>query len=303
MNLHALRLFDTVARLGSVTKASEHLCISQPAVTMQLRNLERETGLTLFISKGRGVILTDAGRMLAEHAERLFAMEREIEDRVSLYREGKQGKLRLSVTSLPAHRLLPQWTAGYKLGSPDIEINIHSCNRREAVQRLLTYQADLAIIGGGGIIPDQLEHELLLQDAMCFVVPKHHPLANRKATLESILQEPFIVREEGSSAREKLEGLSREKGLPLKIGLTVNGLYEIIRAVAAGYGAMFVSALEVKQAVEEGEVCIVHVQEVQLHNPIHLCWRAKERLTPAAESFRNWVYESIRTLPAQDPHE
>ncbi|MDF2815043.1 MAG: transcriptional regulator [Paenibacillus sp.] len=302
MNLHALRLFDTVARLGSVTKASEHLRISQPAVTMQLRNLERETGLTLLISKGRGVILTDAGRMLAEHAERLFAMEREIEDRVSLYREGRRGKLRLSVTSLPAYRLLPQWTADYKLGSPDIEINIYSCNRREAVQRLLTYQADLAIIGGGGIIPDQLEHELLLQDDMCFVVPRNHPLANRKATLESILQEPFIVREEGSSAREKLEGLSREKGLPLKIGLTVNGLYEIIRAVAAGYGAMFVSALEVKQAVEEGEVCIVDVREVQLHNPIHLCWRAKERLTPAAELFRDLVYESIRTLPVQAPH-
>jgi DNA-binding transcriptional LysR family regulator len=289
MNLHALHVFHIVARLGSVTRASEQLMISQPAVTIQLRNLERDTGLSLFGPKGRGVALTEAGEMLAGQAERLFGLEQEIDASIALYREGKRGKLRLTATSLPAHWLLPQWAAGYKLRTPDVDIVLNSCNRQEAIRQLLTYRADLAFVGGGGAFPEQVERELLLEDEMCFVVPRVHPLANQSVALDTILGEPFLVREEGSSAREKLEGLCRERGLALRIGLTFNGLYEIIRAVAAGYGAMFVSALEVKQAVVEEEVALVHVQDVKLSNPIYQCRRRGEKLSPTADSFRAWV--------------
>ncbi|MFK7694868.1 LysR family transcriptional regulator [Paenibacillus sp. HJGM_3] len=293
MNLHALKLFHTVAREGSVTRAAEVWRISQPAVTIQLRNLERELDLPLFEPKGRGIALTEAGAMLAEQARRLFALEEEIETNVALHREGKRGKLRIAATSLPAHRLLPQWAAGYKMRYPDVELVLSSCNSQEAGERLLGYEADLAFIGSGEAWPEQIDRELLLEDEMVFVVPSGHSLANKEADLETMMREFFLVREAGSSARDRLERLCRERGLRLRIGLTFNGISEMIRAVAAGYGAMFVSRLEVQSALSDGEVATVRVRGVSLTNPIHMCRRKGETLTPTARHFAAWVREQL----------
>ncbi|MGO4371768.1 LysR family transcriptional regulator, partial [Paenibacillus sp. MCAF20] len=101
MNLHALKLFHTAAQEGSVTRAAELLRISQPAVTMQIRNLEKEIGMPLLLPKGRGVMLTEAGQFVAEQASRLFALESEIDRSLIDFKSGLTGKLRIAATYLP----------------------------------------------------------------------------------------------------------------------------------------------------------------------------------------------------------
>lgn len=103
MNLHALRFFSKVAETGSVTLASEMLRVSQPAVTAQIKRLEQELGIRLWSPQGRGVALTDAGRMLASEAQRLFDLERSIEERLEGIRAGTEGSLHISATYLPAN--------------------------------------------------------------------------------------------------------------------------------------------------------------------------------------------------------
>src|ERR1700730_3703587 len=100
LNLHALRLFHHVAELGSVTKAAEQLNISQPAVTSQIKKLERELGLQLLSPQGRGILLTDAGTRLAIKSGRLFALERNIEQTIGDYKQGKAGRLLVVATYL-----------------------------------------------------------------------------------------------------------------------------------------------------------------------------------------------------------
>lgn len=290
MNLHALRIFHHVASHGSVTKAAEALLLSQPAVTAQLRNLERETGLTLLEPKGRGILLTEAGQWLAERAERLFAMESHMERELAAYRDGQRGHIRISSTSLPANALLPLWMASYKRVKPEVDWTVATRNSREAYRDLLLYRSDMALIGGGEEPPEGLERRMLLEDELWFVVPPDHPLAGQEVPLAVMMQEPFIMREEGSSIREKLLAVCRAQGAPLpKAAIQITGLAEIIQAVKAGFGAVYVSALEVWEAWERKEVARVFVPEVMQRNPIALCWRGGEPLPPAVQQFMVWL--------------
>ncbi|APB76712.1 LysR family transcriptional regulator [Paenibacillus polymyxa] len=100
--------------LGSVTRASELLNISQPAITAQIKKFEKEISLTLLMPLGRGIALTDAGKKLAVLAKRLFAVEQQIEQLSQDYRDGVHGHIRLAATYLPAHFLIPAWIAKFK---------------------------------------------------------------------------------------------------------------------------------------------------------------------------------------------
>ncbi|KOS04602.1 LysR family transcriptional regulator, partial [Paenibacillus polymyxa] len=152
MNLHALRLFHVVASTGSVTRASELLNISQPAITAQIKKFEKEISLTLLMPLGRGIALTDAGEKLAVLARRLFAVEQQIEQFSQDYRDGAHGHIRLAATYLPAHFLIPAWIAKFKQQYEHVEMTINTTNSNDALQQLLNIEVDLAIYGG---LPEQ----------------------------------------------------------------------------------------------------------------------------------------------------
>lgn len=296
MNLHALKIFHTIAEKGGVTRAAEELLISQPAVTAQVRNLEKELGIQLLASKGRGVLLTDAGQLLAGHAKRLFALEREMDAAVREYKAGFSGVLRIVATYLPANLLLPEWLALYKQEHPLVEVVLTTGNSHEAVQGLLHFDAEVAVYGGGWEEQSGIEWEELLEDELWFIVPKNHPYAGREITLAEMMKVPFILREEGSSTRERLFSLCRALNVnPPKVGLQFNGVNEMVRAVMSGYGAIFISSLAVRDYVERGEVERVIVKGATLLNPIAVCTRKQETLSPAAEAFLSLIRTKVKS--------
>ncbi|WP_139492242.1 LysR family transcriptional regulator [Brevibacillus dissolubilis] len=290
MNLHALRVFFEVANQKSVTGASTKLGISQPSVTAQIRNLEKETGLKVIEPFGRGIRLTEAGDLIHLHAQRLFALESELEKKLHDYREGKTGTLRLAATGSPAHLFLPKWIASFKRQKPDVDIILQVVNSSEANRQLLHYEADLAFIAGISKHPD-ICYEKLVDDELWFIVPKGHRLDSKMAALEDIMEEPFYMREEGSSIREQLLALCRIHDIPPpKSTLQYNGMNLSIKMVQEGYGAMLVPALVAKNLVEQGEIGRVFVEGVDLKRPIYHCSRKNEQWHPITQAF----YESIQ---------
>lgn len=286
MNLHALRLFHTVAENGNVTRAAEQLNISQPAVTSQIKKLEQELRLTLIVPKGRGILLTEAGMQLARHAKRLFSLESEIEEHIERLKCGKAGKLRIVATYLPANFLLPKWIAGYKTKHSDVDVILTSANSYTAIEQLLNYKADIACIGGMNDFAPAVERRLLFEDEMWFVTHKDHHYASKICSLAKVVNEPFVIREEGSSSREKLMALCRVNSVNTpKVGLQINGLHETIRAVMEGYGITFVSALEVKEYIARREIARIFVEGADLKNPISICTRKDDILSPPAQHF------------------
>lgn len=295
MNLHALRLFCTAAEAGSVTRAAERLRISQPAVTAQIKKLETELGLRLLEADGRGVRLTEAGRLLADRAMRLFSLEADIERMLAEYREGRSGSVRIAATWLPANHLLPEPLAAFRAERGEVELSLTTVNSTQAFERLLRCEADIAVIGGGRPAPDGLACTPLIEDEMLFAAPVDHPLAGRSAALAEVMRHPFVLREEGSSTREKLLAVCRTlNAAPPRAGLTASGPYETIRAVKAGCGIAFVSALEVRDELARGELAVIDVPDVKAANPIALYTRQDELLPPAARLCLEHILSAIQ---------
>lgn len=293
MNLHALRLFHVIATTGSVTRAAELLNISQPAITAQVKKFEKELSLTLFKPQGRGIGLTQAGAELLPLAKRLFSVEQQIEQFCRDYRSGSRGHIRLAATYLPSHFLLPAWLAKYKQRYEDVEMSITTTNSSDALKQLLNMDVDLAIYGGHPEeSPDTIQTEELFRDELWFVVSPDHRYANQHISLDEMMREPFVMREEGSSTRERLFALCRTHSAPSpRITLQFNGLHEAITAVVAGYGANFVSSLVVREYVERGELSQVYVDGIELQNIIAVCTRKHEALSAAAMNFVELIRE------------
>ncbi|MEZ7791103.1 LysR family transcriptional regulator [Niallia circulans] len=290
MNLHALKLFHIVAEKGNVTRAAEELNISQPAVTGQIKKLEQEIGMTLLAPKGRGILLTEVGIELAKHTKRVFSLEGEMEAYLDQYKNGSIGKLRIVATYLPANFLLPKWLANYKRRYPEVEVELTTTNSLKAMDQLINYQAEIAFIGGKRESHPFLNTSELFEDEMWFVVHKNHKFAAKKVTLGQVMCEPFVFREKGSSAREKLVSLCTINSINQPtVGLQINGLNEAIRVVMEGYGVTFVSSLEVKEYIARGDLAKVDVEGIELKNPISICRRREDELSMPAHHFIEMV--------------
>ncbi|MCK1990674.1 LysR family transcriptional regulator [Lysinibacillus fusiformis] len=296
MNIHGLKLFYHVATTGSFTKAAELLCISQPAVSSQIKRFEHELGVQLFQQQGRGVVLTEFGIALAEKAQHLMALEQHIETFVEEYRLAKAGDLHIVATYLPANFLIPKWAAIFKAANEHVNLMITTTNTKDAFEQLIHYKADLAIYGGGiSERPKEIWWEELYEDELWFVVSPHHRYAHQTITLIEMFQEPFIMREKGSSMREHLFSLCQTYQVePPKIALQFNGINESIRSVIAGYGANFISSLAVREYVESGQLARVYIKDIHpVKHKISICTRKNEKQNLLVQNFIETINRSL----------
>lgn len=295
MNNHGLKLFYQVARTGSFTKAAKLLCISQPAVSSQIKKFEHEIGIQLFKQQGRGVVLTEFGKELAEKAKTLVTLEEHIESFIEDYRLAKAGTIQIVATYLPANFLIPKWAASFKGANEDVNLVITTANTKEAFEQLIHYKADIAIYGGGvSERPEEVMWEELFEDELWFVVSPDHLYATKIISLVDMVKEPFIMREEGSSMRDHLFSLCQNYQVkPPKIALQFNGINETIRSVMAGYGASYISSLAVREYVDSGKLARVHVQGIHIKHKIAICTRKDEKPSLLVQKFIETIKNSL----------
>ncbi|GAA0349294.1 LysR family transcriptional regulator [Bacillus horti] len=293
MNLHALRIFTEVAKTGSVTRSAENLLLSQPAVTAQLRNLEKELALKLVTLNGRNIQLTEAGETLAVESKRLFSLEAEIEKKMGEILTGHQGSLRVCSTQLPSMKILPRWLAQYKKKYPMINVQMFKGSSQVAMSQLLDYSVDIAFVCSE-VYEEKVDVIPLIRDTLIFIVSRGHHLGGRSVSLATVMKEPFVFREKGSATRKKLVSLcERESIQEPKMGIEIEGLSESIEAVKAGYGVALVSEFAVKDLLESGQIEKVSIQNMHLEQPISLCMRKNDPNSPMVKNFITMVKEEL----------
>jgi DNA-binding transcriptional LysR family regulator len=242
-----LLTFAAVAEHLNISRAAETVHLSQPAVSGQLRLLQDEFGEPLYLRDGRGVRLTDAGRQLAVHAERLRTTWRQAHALRDALRGLERGTLRIGASTTPASYVLPYLVAEFHRAHPDVEIHATYGNTAEICSALP--ELDVAMIEGS--IPEELPTDTRVfpwrDDEIVAVVPAGHPMANEKAaTLARIGEFPLIWREEGSGVRHEVERAFARAGVPVRAALELAGVEGVKEAVRAGMGVGFVSAMAMR---------------------------------------------------------
>jgi len=285
MNLHALRIFTKVADLGSITAAANELLLSQPAVTIQIRNLEKELGMKLTKSKGRGIQLTEEGRFVYEQGLRLFHLEAQIEDKLKLF-VAKEERIHIATSYIPINYVLPEYIANYKLMNPNVEFFVSLGNVKSVEDKVRRYEADFGFVVQSNIGHEELYFEKLMEVEFVFVAHPSHPLANQIVSLSALSQEELIYREKGSSTRDLLEAVFYAQNCPLpKIGLQMQGLFESLKAVEAGYGIVLVPHLSVTNSIETNRLAPIFIKNVEIKQSLFICTRKSELTNPTFVSY------------------
>ena len=262
LNLHLLRLFVTVARLGSFSRAAEALHISQPAVSRGVREFEDQVGSRLLERGPDGAVPTEAGKILLSHAAILFAAERAAEEDLSALRGMARGTLSIGASTTISTWFLPALLAEYHHSYPAIKLNMQTANTAQVVERLLLRELDIALVEG------PVDHPGILvqpwrQDRLVWIAASTHPLATIPVplTVASLADELMIVREQGSGTRDVGWTALAEHGVfPCNV-LEIGGTEAIKQAVAAGMGIALVSESAVRAQLPQGDLVILDIQD------------------------------------------
>ena len=293
MRRYTLRQLDTfleVVRTGSVSRAADKLHVTQPAVSMQLRQLEDSLGIPLLEVAGRRVRLTEAGRDVEQCAAAAIARLKELDDLVAGHRGLKKGKVALAVVST-AKYFMPMLLVRFRAMFPEIAISLQIHNRESILKLLARNEVDLIIMGR---VPGNLDccSQEFATNPMGIICAPGHPLSRRRSADLSVLQgQQFVVREQGSGTRSTMQQLFDEHGIVPEIVMEMPSNESIKQAVMAGMGMSFLSLRTVRNELAAGHLALVDIVGLPVVRQWYVTHLNAKRLSPAADALKHFLIE------------
>jgi DNA-binding transcriptional LysR family regulator len=291
MDLAQLEVFLTVAREGRFSRAAEKLFRTQSAVSQTIHKLEEEIGEPLFDRSSREGLLTDAGQVLQEYAERLLNLRTSAQEALVELRELQKGKLTIAANEFTGLCLLPVLGEFQRI-HPMIRITVQRALGSHIPGDVLRHNAEFGVLTYDPQDP-QLQSVVVYMDELIFVVPPKHPLAGEKeVSIRQLGAETFVAHIVNSPYREKVIQAFQKHKTPLHMGVELPTLQAIKRFVAMGNGVAFLPEISVESELSRGELVHIPVRELQLHRKLRLIYRKTASLSHAARAFLK-VTESI----------
>jgi LysR family transcriptional regulator, low CO2-responsive transcriptional regulator len=296
LNFHQLYIFYAVASYHSFSRAAEALDITQPAVSIQIQELEKALGATLFHRRSRGLRVTEIGETVFSYAQQIFSLSNKLLETVQEMHGLQTGRLTLGASTTPGEFVLPLAIGQFRRSYPGIQVEMSIANTRSVVQRILNRELDLGMVGDHPQPPsDELEIIDYLIDEIVLVAAPTHPLAQTgPLTLQQVADQGLIVREEGSATRSTAERYFSQMGVKPHIALSLGSNQAVKQAAVAGGGVGVISRLGVTAEVKAGMLIILDVGDWDCRRTLILV-RPKDRyLSPAQRAF-------IQFLEAERP--
>lgn len=288
ITLRQLRIFEAVARLGSISRAAAELHLTQPAVSMQMKQLESLLGLTLVEQVGKRLTLTQAGTELREHARDIALRVVDLSAAMDQLRGLERGQLRLAVVST-ANYFLPEVIAEFSRHHPGVRISLQVANRESVLAALAANTADLAITGRP---PDSVDivAQRFMDNPLGVIAPPDHPLVGQGAVpLARLARETLVLREPGSGTRAALERHFAAHGLQIRPGCELGTNEALKQAVRAGLGLGMVSMQTLELELATGCLVLLPVEGFPIVRQWYVVQRARKRLSAAAQIFRGML--------------
>lgn len=293
MRPYTLRQLDTflaVAEEMSVSRGAERLHITQPAVTMQLRKLERALGSPLLEPSGRGIALTNAGAELREYALRTVFQLSELDNAMAERRGAYRGRIEIAIVTT-AKYFVPMLLMRFRKRFPKIEIGLRVHNREAILQLLARNEVDLIMMGR---VPDELECMAapFATNPLAIVGAPEHPLSRRRnIDLRTLKDQDFVTRETGSGTRLAMERLFAKHRIKPRIIMEIPSNETIKQAVMAGMGLSFLSLRTARQEIAAGHLTLLDVVGLPLIRHWYITRLKAKRLSPAAAEFERFLLD------------
>ncbi len=284
LNLHRLRVFHAVARRESYSRAAEDLHISQPAVSKHVLDLEEELGIKLFHRLGRRIVLTEAGRLMTEYAERIFVLADEARRALEELQGLERGRLHLGASSTPGNYLLPWALAAFRNRYPRLETSLDIMASHDVVDRVVRQELDLGFVGA--TFAADLHVQPYLEDELVLILRPGHPLASvRTIPREALEKETFILRDIASGTRTVADAEIKARGITIRRMLELRSVEAVKQAVAEGLGISFISRYAVALEVRHKVLAVAADPRLRFRRPLVMISRKDTRLSAAALAF------------------
>ena len=286
--LRQLQVFEKVASHLNYSRAAEELYLSQPAVSMQIKQLEVNIGLPLFEQMGKKIFLTEAGRELFHYSRNIAQQLAEVEAMFDEMKGLGQGRLTLSVVNT-ANYFTPRLLAEFCRRYPNINVILQVANRDAVLKQLAGNSTDLAIMGQppGGL---DIVAESFMDNPLVVIAAPNHPLARlKRVKFARLAQETFLSREPGSGTRSAMERVFAEHQIQPHISMEMETNEAIKQAVQAGMGLGILSLHSIELELETKRLAMLNVEHFPLLRHWFVAHRSSKRLSSAALAFKEFL--------------
>jgi len=288
LTLQQLRLFHSVVRNGSYTRAAEEMHLTQPAVSIQIKRLEDQAGTPLLEQVGKKIFPTTAGKTVFAAASDVLARLAELDNEIEILKGEVRGPLQISVVTTGKY-FMPHLLGRFLQQHPGVEPHLKFTNRARVMERLLANEDDFVVMGQ---VPDddRLVSYPFLENILGFVAPPDHPLAGRKGlSLEEVIRERFIARETGSGTRQAIERVLNEQGLVVEPYMELGSSEAIKQAVLAGIGIAVISLHSVRLEQTAGKLAVLDVEGFPIRRRWYAVHQKGKRLSLVAQTFLDFI--------------
>lgn len=295
ITLHQLQIFEVAARHLSFTRAAEELYLTQPTISMQIKQLSKAVGLPLFEQVGKRLYLTEAGQALHQTCEKIFEQLNQFEMTLADLKGLKQGRLSIGVVTT-AKYFIPRLLGPFCQQYPGIDVALKVINRQQVLERMSNNMDDLYVMG---MPPEDLDvvAQPFLENPLVVMAPIHHPLVGQKGIpLARIAQEPFLAREPGSGTRMAVERLFDKHNLKLNIRMEIGSSEAIRQGIVGGLGISVLSQHVLALGGWQHHLAILDVEEFPIRGFWYLVYLRSKRLSVVAKAFADFLLSQVSQM-------
>jgi DNA-binding transcriptional LysR family regulator len=285
--LHQLQVFLKVAQLKSITKASEELNMTQPAVSIQLKNLQNQFDIPLTEVVGRQLYVTDFGKEILVMAERILNEVHAINYKTMAFKGHLSGRLILSVVSTGKY-VMPYFLSEFIKNNEGVDLIMDVTNKSRVIKSLMNNEIDFALVS---VLPEGLKvnDEILLENELYVIGNKNEKKIGKPITKSDINQMPLIFREEGSGTRFVMEQYFKKHGIQVRKKMELTSNEAVKQAVIAGLGNSVMPLIGIRNELLNGELKIIPAIGFPIKSKWHLIWLKEKKLSPVAEAYINYI--------------
>jgi DNA-binding transcriptional LysR family regulator len=291
---HQLKIFTRIAQLGSITKAAEELHLSQPALSIQLRNFQDQFDIPLTEIVGKKLYLTDFGQEILAYAERILDQAGAMDDVVQSYKGQLTGKLKIAVVSTGKY-VMPYLLTDFLNAHPAITLELDVTNKEKVIESLEQNSIDFALVS---LVPGHLKTESIpiVRNTMYLIGAYESKKSQIELSINELQQLPWIFREQGSGTRQMMERFLSQRHITVQKMLELTSNEAVKQAIMANLGYSIMPLIGIKNELKNKQLMIVPVKGLPIHTTWRIIWLKGKKHSPVVKALLGYIKDNKQKI-------